>query len=162
MPTLGGSQSASRQYLDHSGERQSVTIPVGEITALTIAGFLTELSAWNTALDAVTLGTPAQDQWSAKNVLSNTRPASALAQVETRMLMTWMDATDETPDSMIIPTVDYAAFNYADPPAGDVVIIEGAGASAATLALIAAFEALAKAKNDDSHDVIVTGLRVVR
>lgn len=162
MPALGGSQRASRQYLDHSGERQSVTIPVGELTALTLAGFLTQLGAWNTALDAVTLGTPAKDEWSALNYLSNTRPASANAQIETRMLVTYMNATTEAPFSFIIPTVDYAAFNYADPPAGDVVIITDPGWSAATEALIEAFEAVGKAPDNDTQNVVITGMRVVR
>lgn len=162
MPALGGSQSASRQYLDYSGERQSVTVPVGELTALSLAGFLTELAAWETALDAVTLGTAAKSVWSATDVLSNTRPTDKDAQVETQMILEYRDAVTEEPFSLRIPTVDYTAFNYADPPAGDVVILTGAGASAATTALITAFEALVKSPTNDANDVEVTGMRVVR
>jgi len=162
MPALGGKQLASRQYLDYSGERKSVTVPVGEITALTIAGFLTEFSAWETALDAVTLGTPAKSEISIIDILSNTRPTDKDAQVETEMIVEYRDVVTEAPYSFRITTVDYTAFNYADPPAGDVVILSGAGASAATTALIAAFEALAKSPGNDANDVEVTGMRVVR
>jgi len=58
--------------------------------------------------------------------------------------------------------VDYTAFNYADPPAGDSVIISGAGASAATTALISAIEDVAKAPWDETEALEVIGMRVVR
>ena len=72
-----------------------------------------------------------------------------------------MDAVTEEPFSFRIPTANYDAFNYADPPAGDVVILSGAGASAVTIDLVDAFEALAKSPSNPANGVIVTGIRVV-
>lgn len=162
MPAIGTYQPVTIQYLDYSGERKSVPIRVGEITAVSIAGFLSDLADLEAALDAVTLGTRSQSSWGATTVVSNTRPATADAQIETEMLVTLIDDTTEQPFSFRIPTVDYTAFNYADPPAGDTVILSGAGASAATTALVAAIEAIARSPWDDSHTVTVTGMRVVR
>jgi hypothetical protein len=162
MPALGTREPVSVQYLDYSGERKSVQLFAGEITAVSLPGFLTELSDLEDALNAVTLGTESKSSWGAETILSNTRPTDKDAQVETEMLVTYQDATTEAPYSFRIPTVDYTAFNYADPPAGDSVILRGAGASAATTALIDAIEAIGKSPSDDSHAIVVTGMRVVR
>lgn len=148
--------------LDYSGERKSIELFSGELTVLSLATFLTQFGALRTALDAVVLGTIAKESWGESTVLSNTRPASKNAQVETELLVTAMGETTEAPFSFRIPTVDYAAFNYADPPAGDTVIIAGAGASAATTALVTALEAIAKMPNDETEAIVITGMRVVR
>lgn len=163
MPAIGDRNPLSIQYLDYSGERKSVGgIYSGEITALTIAGFLSAFGDLQTALDAVTLGTRSQQRWGEESVISNTRPASKAAQIETEMLVYYMGATTEQPFSFRIPTVDYTAFNYADPPAGDTVIISGAGATTATTDLVDAIEALCKSPNDPTEAVVVTGMKVVR
>jgi len=73
-----------------------------------------------------------------------------------------MGATSQAPWSFRIPTVDYTAFNFADPPAGDQVILSGAGATAATTAFITALEAVAKMPNDETEAVVVVGMEVVR
>jgi len=162
MPAIGTSQPVSYQMLDYSGERKSLTFDIGEITALTIAARLGDISDFEDALDAVVLGTRARQSWGSTTVVSNTRPTDKDAQIETEMLVTYRDVVTEQPFSFRIPTVDYTAFNYADPPAGDNVIISGAGASAATTAFITAFEALAVSPANDANSVEVTGMRVVR
>lgn len=162
MPAIGTSQTVSIQYLDHSGERKSIPIRVGEITAVSLPGLLTDIAALEAAMDAVTLGTRSKSSWSADTVVSNTRPAAEDAQIETELLVSYIDATTEQPFSFRIPTVDYTAFNYADPPAGDSVIISGAGASAATTALVTAIQDIGRSPTDDSHLIEVTGMRVVR
>lgn len=162
MPAIGTSQPVSIQYLDYSGERKSVSLKVGELTAVSLPGFLTNLAALETALDAVTLGTRAKSSWGAETVVSNTRPSDKDAQIETEMLVYLQDATTEQPFSFRIPTVDYTAFNYADPPAGDSVIISGDGASAATLALVDAIQDIARSPFNDANLVEVIGMRVVR
>ena len=77
------------------------------------------------------------------------------------MLVRVKGAVSEAPWSFRIPTVDYTAFNYADPPAGDSVILSGAGASAATTALVAAIEAVVKMPTDPTEAVVVVGMNVV-
>lgn len=161
MPAIGGSQFVSFQYLDYSGEKKAVTVNSNEITAVSLPGLLTDITALQTALNAVTLGTLAKTSWGNQEVLSNTRPAAKDAQIETEMLVRCQDATTEQPFSFRIPTVDYTAFNYADPPAGDQVIISGAGASAATTALVTALEAFASPYNE-ANGLEVVGMEVVR
>jgi len=162
MPAIGTSQRVNIQYLDYSGERKSVPVNVGELTAVSLPGFLTNLAALETALNAVTLGTEAKSSWGAETVISNTRPTDKDAQIETELLVTYIDATTEQPFSFRIPTVDYTAFNYADPPAGDTVIITDPGWSAATEALIDALQDIGRSPTDDSHLIEITGMRVVR
>lgn len=160
MPALGTSQTLKVQMLDYSGEREGLlpAIHVGEITAVSLPGFLTNLAALETAIDAIVLGTRAQTGYIVNTVNSNTRPADKNAQVETQMLVTYMGDTTEKSYSFRIPTVDYDAFNYVD----DEVILSGAGASAATTAFITAFENIARAPDDDAETVTVTSMRVVR
>jgi len=161
MPALGGRQPIGFQFLDYSGERKSISLFANEITAISLPGLLTEISALQTALAAVTLGTIARTSWGNEEVLSNTRPTEKDAQIETELLVMVRGATTEAPWSFRIPTVDYTAFNYADPPAGDSVIISGAGASAATTALVTAIEAFSM-PDDETEGIEVVGMKVVR
>jgi len=162
MPALGGRQPVGIQMLDFSGERKSIQLFAGELTAISLPGFLTQFGALQTAIAAVTLGTIAKTNWGESTVVSNTRPSDKDAQIETEMLVTMQGETSETPWSFRIPTVDYTVFNYGDPPAGDAVIISGAGASAATTALVTALEDLVKNPDDETEAMVVTGMRVVR
>jgi hypothetical protein len=161
MAGVGGRQFATFQYRDYSGEVKSIRMYTGEITAVSLPGLLTQLGSIATALDAVTLGVRAYTSWGEETVVSNERASSKNAQVETEMLVRLRGATSERPWSFRIPTVDYDAFNYADPPAGDAVIISGAGASAATTALVSAIEAAIKMPDDETEAVVVVGMNVV-
>jgi len=160
MPALGEYRPLSIQYLDYSGERKSVTVNSKSWDEDTVVQYWTDIAAFWTALDAVTLGTRAKDQYAVEMVRSNTRPNDKTAQIETELLVTYIDATTEEPFSFRIPTADYEVFNYASPPAGDEVIIAGAGASAATTALITAMGAVVRSPAGNS--ITVTGMRVVR
>lgn len=157
MPAIGDRQSVSVSYLDHSNELRALGLFVGDLTAGTLPGFLTQFGALQTALDAVTLGVRARQAWGQQSVISNTPPASANAQIETEILVRVRGATTEAPWSFRIPTVDYAAFNWI----GDSAILSGAGASAATVALIDAIEALAKMPDDETEAVVVYAIEVV-
>lgn len=161
MPALGGRQPYSVSYRDYSGETKAILLFTGEITAVSIAGLLADLGDLDTALDGVTLGVRARQQWGEETIVSNARATDKNAQVESELLVRCQGATTERPFSFRIPTVDYEAFNYADPPAGDQVIISGAGASAATTALIAALEAVAKMPDDEAEAIVVVGMEVV-
>ncbi len=162
MPAIGGRQPITIQYRDYSGEVKSIRLYAGELTAVSLPGFLTQFGALQTSLDAVTLGVRSAQSWGEETIVSNERATVKDAQIETEMLVRVMGATSEAPWSFRIPTVDYTAFNYADPPAGDSVILSGAGASAATTALISAIEAVVKMPNDETEAVVVVGMNVVR
>ena len=163
MPALGGRQPMQVQFLDYSGERKSIpNLFSGELTAVSLPGFLTQFGALQSALNAVTLGVISQSGWGESTVLSNTRPTDKDAQIETELLVYLQGATTEEPFSFRIPTVDYTAFNYADPPAGDSVIISGAGATTATTDLVAAIQAVCRTPWDEAELVEVLGMKVVR
>lgn len=162
MPPLGGRQPVVTTYRDYSGETKGIRLYAGEITAVSLPGLLTALGTWTTAIDAVTKGVRAKFSWGEEVIVSNDRAADKDAQVETELLVRCMGATTEAPFSFRIPTVDYTVFNYADPPAGDQVIISGAGASAQTTALIAAIEATFKMPNNETEALVVVGMEVVR
>ena len=162
MAGIGGRQPYSVSYRDYSGETKSIQLFTGEITAVSIAGLLADLGDLNTALDAVTLGVRAKQHWGEETIVSNARATDKNAQVESELLVRCQGATTERPFSFRIPTVDYQAFNYADPPAGDAVIISGAGATAATTALVSAIEAVAKMPDDETEALVIVGMEVVR
>lgn len=162
MPAIGGRQPATFTYRDYSGEVKTIRLFTGEITSVSLAGLLTELGTLASALDAVTLGVRAKQSWGEETVVSNARAATKDAQIESELLVRVQGATTEQPWSFRIPTVDYTAFNYADPPAGDQVIISGAGASAATTALIDAIEQTLRMPDDETELVVVVGMEVVR
>jgi len=157
MPAIGDHASVSISYLDHSNELRAVGLPVGELTAISLAGFLTQFGDLQTAMDAVTLGTRARQAWGETSVISNTPPANANAQVESEVLVRCRGAVGEAPFSFRIPTVDYAAFNWD----GDSAVLSGAGATAATVDLVDAIEALVKMPADDSEGVVVYAIEVV-
>lgn len=162
MPALGGRQPLGITYRDYSGETKAIRLYSNEITAVSIAGFLSDFGDLQTALDAVTLGVRAKQSWGEETIVSNDRAAVKDAQIESEMLVRCRGAVSEAPFSFRIPTIDYTAFNYADPPAGDSVILAGAGATAATTALIAALEALCKMPDDETEAIVVVGMEVVR
>lgn len=162
MAGIGGRQPYTVVYRDYSGETKSVRLYTNEITAVSIAGLLGELGDFTAALDAVTLGVRAKEHWGEETIVSNARAATKDAQVETELLVRCIGETTERPWSFRIPTVDYTAFNFADPPAGDQVIISGAGASAATTALIASIETTFKMPDDETEGLSVVGMEVVQ
>jgi len=158
MPALGSNQPITIQYRDHSKEVKSIRLYAGELTAVSLPGFLTQFGALQTALDAVTLGVRSAQSWGEETIVSNAVPAEKEAQIESEMLVRVRGAVSEAPWSFRIPTVDYAAFNY---NGDDNVIISGAGASAATTALITAIEDLVKMPADETEAVVVVGMNVV-
>jgi hypothetical protein len=135
---------------------------VGEITAVSLPGLLTELGTLTTAIDAVTLGTLHKTSWGEETIISNAAAASKQAQAESSMLVQARGETTEAPCSFRIPTIDFSAFNYAPPPNGDVVIIAGAGASTATTNLVAALEATVKTPWDETEGIVVVGMLAER
>jgi len=161
MPAVGSRQPMNVQYLDAHGNVQSIRLFGGELTAVTLPGFLTQFGTLQTALDAVTMGNRSAQSWGEETVVTNTLPGDADASTATEVLVRYRGATTEKPFSFRIPTADYSAFNWSAPPNGDTAIISGAGASAATTSLIAALEAVCKSPDDDTEAIVVTGIHIV-
>lgn len=161
MPAIGSKHRASITYGDVTEETSRVEIPIGAITAVSIAGFLTQFGAFQTATDAITLGTRRKQQWIGDDTtVTNAWPSDKAAQREAKLLVQYQDAVTEQPYTLTIPTIDFDVLNFV-PGGGDAVLFSGAGASAAIIAWVTAFEALGKSPDNDANAVEVIGMRFV-
>lgn len=80
--------------LDYGGEKTSVQFQTGNITAISLPGFLTDFGNLRTAIEGITLGVVAQEEASVfRTKLSNTLPASKDAQRERKWLVVYEDNT---------------------------------------------------------------------
>lgn len=78
--------------LDYSREKSSISFATADITAGTLPGVLTEIGAFRAALEGITLGVVSDERLLVFDTnLSNTPPASALAQVESCWLVRYED-----------------------------------------------------------------------
>lgn len=155
--------------LDYSREKSSFSITTGEVTAVSLPGLLTEVGNLRTAIDGITLGTVSNESLSVFNTtLSNTTPASVLAQVETCWLVTYEDNLPFFDDpvnaipnegygrlfTLTIPTADIGAAGRLAPNSDRAVLTETGIA-----AFITAFEATARSPYGGT--VNVTDIRFV-
>jgi len=141
--------------LDNSGEKSSMTVHNGAVTAVTIAGFLTAFGDLRTAIEGITLGTMHKEQWVGdSDVLSNTLPANMFAQRELKALVVYEGDTTQKRFTVAIPTFD---------PTGRMIV----GSDKVDLtetdvaAFVTAFEAIAKSPDDDTETVTVLEIRLV-
>lgn len=110
--------------LDYSREKRQFSVATGEVTAVSLPGLLTEVGDLRAGIEAITLGVVADESLSVFNTsLSNTPPASPLAQIESAWLVTYEDNLPFFDDpvnaipnegygkmfTLTIPTADIAA-----------------------------------------------------
>lgn len=162
MPELGVRSEFGLQIMDNSGETKSILVNGFEIVPLTLTDDLELFGDFQAAIQAVIFGRMRKVSWGQAEVLSNTPAASKQAQVESEMLVRLLTNATQKPLSFRIPTVDYTKFNYASPPAADHVVLSGAGATAETLALVAAIEALVTNPDDVDDGVTVIDIVVAK
>lgn len=161
MPAIGSRHKSTIQYGDATHENSTMEIFNGPITALTIAGFLTEFGTLQTATDAITLGTRRKQTWVGdETIVTNDYPTDQTAQREMKLLVQYQDVTTEKQYTLTVPTIDPTVLNFV-PGGGDAVLFAGAGASTEITDWVDAFEALAKAPDNDTHAVEVVGMRFV-
>jgi len=136
-------------FRDFSRELSNVRMYNGAITAVSIGGFLTAFGGMRTALEAITLGVAAQEQWIGDlTVLSAAAPTNVFAQRELKWLVRYHGNTSNKKFTMEIPTAD---------PTGRLVT----GTDLADLtetsmaAFVTAFEAFARTPDDDTETVSV-------
>lgn len=160
MPPIGSQHVAGLGYRDATGEVGSVEIQIGAITAVSIAGFLTQFGDFQTKTDAILLGTRARQYWTGdRTVVSNAKPTDPAAQREAKLEVDYMDSVTEEIWTITLPTIDFSKLNFV-PNGGDAVIFSGAGANADIAAWVTSFEALAKAPRT-GNAVTVVGMRFV-
>lgn len=149
--------------LDNSGEKTVTRIYNGDITAVSIAGFLTQFGNLRNAIDAITLGTLHKEAWTGDDtVLSQVLPESPWAQRELKLMVTYQGDTSNKLYQIEIGTVDLEALTIV--PGSDLVVLddddgeEGPGPMAE---FVEAFEALARTPDSSEETVTVIRARIV-
>jgi len=144
------------QLLDYSNERSNTTVHVGPITALTIAGFLTDFGALRTAIEAITLGVVSQESWVGDStVLSNTPPTDAEAQREKKWLVRYTGDTTDKVFTLEIATAELGGGHLL--PMSDFADLTETDMAA----FVTAFEDIARSPDDDAETVTVQSIQFV-
>lgn len=118
-------------FIDYSVEPSSNT--VGQLLSATQL----EIDAWVAAVDGISLGAMKQTNAQSITKLTNVPPSNVNAQREEKLRITYQDDVTIDRYTVTIPCLDKTAVNFKEN--SDEIEI-GAGASAATTALITAFE----------------------
>lgn len=143
--------------LDRSNEKSSVTVHNGAVTAVSIAGFLTQFGALRTAIEGVTMGTMHKEQWIGDDtVLSQVKPTDNWAQRENKILLTYQGDISEKLFTIEIPTADLDVLTLGED--SDAIVLADSGPMAA---LVTAFEAIARSPDNDEETVTVLRARYV-
>lgn len=148
--------------LDYSREKKSFSLATGDVTAVSLPGLLTEVGDLREAIEGITLGVVSDESLSVFNTnLSNTPPASELAQVESAWLVTYEDVTEFFDDpvnaipnegfgrlfTMTIPTADIVGRLQTN---SDLANLSNAGIAA----FVTAFEATARTPYGGAVNVV--------
>lgn len=149
MPSL-----AQYTIKDWSNENSNVTIHVGDITAVSLPGFLTEFGDLRDAIDGITLGTMYKEKWVGDDTLiSGALPAAEEAQREKKWLVTYVGDTLGKTYQVEIPTAMLTGLLQ---PASDDAILD----AGPMLAFKTAFEQIARAPDDITSTETVTVQKV--
>lgn len=101
--------SWSETIQDYNGETSVTSLTIGNITAVSLPGALTDIAAYRAAVDDLILGTVKSDQLVAyKTPGTNALPSDQNAQVERKWLVTYDDITTFfDPPTNAIPNAGY-------------------------------------------------------
>lgn len=161
MPAIGGRQPSTWSLRDVSKEVTTHTVFTGEITAISLPGLLTNLGAYQTALLGITNGVLAKTGWGESTIVSNLSATDPSTHRENKLEVHYMDDTTEQPYTLTIGTVDFTKLDFL-PNAGDwIAITTGTGASTEITDFVTAFETLARAPDNETHTVTITGIKYV-
>ena len=93
--------------LDYSEEKSGTKFSIGAITAISIAGFLSQFGDWKTALGNIILGTVSKDRWVGDATdISNTAPTDPGAQIELKWMVSYEGASSKKQFRQELPTAD--------------------------------------------------------
>lgn len=145
----------ARQYRDFSNELSTTRIYVPAMTALSIASILTEMAAYETALDAVTLGVASESVVTLdRTILSAALPTNVFAQRELKWLVHYHSNTLNHKFTLEIPTADPTGRLVAGTDLADMT-------NAQWIAYKAAFEVVGVAPDDDTDQVTIDFIELV-
>lgn len=91
---------------DSSNELGKTEWNIGDLTAVSLAGALTQMGALKAAVEAVTLGVVASERWGDSDVVSNSIPSSGNAQRGVKWNVLIEDNTTHLKTTNYIPTAD--------------------------------------------------------
>lgn len=91
---------------DSSNELGKTEWNIGDLTAISLAGALTQMGALKAAVEAVTIGVVASERWGDNDVVSNTIPSSGNAQRGVKWNVLIEDNTTHLKTTNYIPTAD--------------------------------------------------------
>lgn len=152
------------KMLDYSRESSSFSVETGDITAVSLAGTLSDIDDLKDAVEGITLGVIQDDSLRAYFTnTTNTPPSNALAQVESAWLVTFEDNLPFFDDpvnaipnegfgrlfTLTIPTADIAATGRLATNS-DMAELDETGMAA----FVTAFEALARSPYGGTVNVI--------
>lgn len=140
--------------LDYSEETSTFRFNFGAITAINIAGFITQFGNLRTALGNIIKGTIKKEAWVGDStVLSNVPPVDANAQVELKFLLSYEGDTTKKVFRTEIPTPDtskvIAGTDQVDMTDADIA------------AYVTAFETIARSPDSDTETVTVLDMKLV-
>lgn len=150
--------------LDYSREKSAFSVITGDVTAVSLPGLLSDISDFRDAVDGICLGVQADEALRAyTNNLSNTPPASPLAQIEAAWLVTYEDNLPFFDDpvnaipnegfgklfTITIPTADIGAAGRLLPNSDEADLTETNMA-----AFVTAFEAMARSPYGGTVNVV--------
>lgn len=150
-------------FLDHSGESSAASFITGDITAVSLPGFLTQWGDLRTAIEGITLGTIQEEAaYVFKTRLSNTKPTDQNAQRERKWLVTYEDNLPFFDDPVnAIPNAGYRKVFNIEIPTADASLLPAnleteqvdiTGTEMA--AFVTAFEAIARSPYGGTVNVL--------
>jgi len=144
---------ASATYKDYSNEKSTMSYNIGPITALTIAGFLSQNDAFLDAVQALSLGALVHTSWMGDSTkYSGAAPTDLNAQRERKWRVDFEDTVNLSPGSFEIPVALITGQLVVGTDKADITTAEW-------VALIAAAEALVKSV--DGNPINILGATLV-
>jgi len=148
-------------FLDETDEVGSFTVYNDAVTAVSIAGYLTQLTDFRAKTNALTLGTNLRNVW-VGDADDNARdlPGNNYAQRENKLRVMYQGVTSGKDFEISIPTIDLALLTFI-PGGKDYVQFSGAGVNVAITNWVTSFEAIASSPDDPAENVVVTKMQYV-
>lgn len=139
---------------DYSDETSTTRLNFGAVTAVSIAGLLTQWGTWRNTLADIVLGIVGKETLVMDStVLSNDSPTASDAQVELKFMFTYEGDTSKKKYRFEVPTPDTTKVL----PGTDIVDLTDTQVAA----FVTATEALGRTPDDDTETITVLDARLV-
>jgi len=152
--SMGGKNMPGSYYnlglRDSSNEVSSTKWNIGDLTALSLAGALTQMGSLETAIDNVTIGAVANSSYGDSDSRPYVRPSDAQAQRGIKWTVSWEDAVTFSRGVNTIPTANLDLLPLVGGVRVEDLDLTGGGGAA----LKAAIEALCKSPAGNALTVL--------